>query len=324
MKKINLLLLIALFMGLMLNAQSNVHISGKGDRPLIAKELIRLLSDKNFDITYDQNDGYGTNGSWSRIYINNIHFKDVQFSNEMVNRLRFVLDKKSSKSAKSALEACVQQYNVLHETAIKASGKASRDETNDFSEEKESKLNFDDIDTSGDFIFDKKENKENFGIINVPKNQRLVIKTPLTSLSKFPEPSGKFEILTKAQKCALLLEENQSLIEIYQRNQKLSTFDRIPDNMALKKCLTGKTWAGRNMWWLAPLAGALVFTGIDYFSNYINVLFGNNSNDGGTTGEPNGPHTNPRILEFNSPVTNLKEVYSGSNRSLTSMRIRFP
>ena len=72
-------------------------------------------------------------------------------------------------------------------------------------------------------VFD--ENKENFGIINVPKNQRLVIKTPLTSLSKFPEPSGKFEILTKAQKCALLLEENQSLIEIYQRNQKLSTFD---------------------------------------------------------------------------------------------------
>lgn len=296
---------------------AKIKILGKNDKPAIAAKIIEILdvSGTYIQPTFVKNKGYGKDGTFSYIYINDKYFDKVQFLDETEKKLRYIINPASTVSAKDAQEACSTQLAVLRSaynqakklgiyntTKQKVYIDNSNSDINVYNPDIEGtvvpvKINSNDFQINENEFQQPQENPSgiNYGRIknvDYSLNKKVSPIVYQAQPATYQVPSTTYQTVSYVDECTVLHQKYPSLFELYQQTQSKKVFNNVnwSERLDLKRCATGKTYFGRNWGWIVPLAAGLVFTGIDAVSDDVNVIWGKtqNNNPGGII------HTEPQ------------------------------
>jgi len=288
---------------------AKLELIGKNNNPAIAGRIIETLAatgtGQYVQPIITKNNGYGKNGTFTKIYIDGVYFDQVQFLDATAKSLEYIIDPSSTVSTADAHKACATQMAVLiktYNTAIERGYYKNVDvkvyiEGTEVTSKKTSDqqiINPNDFEVKTNNTLELREDPVATGNYGRIKTDEKKVVSPTTNQlpnSIYTYKTYEVEQKTVVDWCETNRTNYPDLFDLYQKTHSLKVFNKVPgwsNRMDLKNCASGKTYVGRNWGWIAPIAAGLIFTAVDYKSDKINVIFHPKDSNG------NGiPHTEP-------------------------------
>lgn len=297
-----------------LNLLPRVEILGRGQKPYeVARifEVYGTISHHNVYIEPDvtPNGGYGENGTFSHIYIDGEYFGRVQFLDVTEQKLLPILQQDATAGALEAIaEACPTQLVEIrraYEEAVRRYQNNLLQNQAPYSENRNRTNNNESVDIiprgapaqteERPFMYQNYDGRGNvnanrdFGVIrtnNASSNTVIVRECNITDVQQ----------------------QYPALTAQYIATGDLDAFDPIKYQVGKKEywrvlhCATGKTWFGRNAWWVVPVGVGILTTG--------GLAIANNLDSGGNSGQQPVDSNDPRVPNRNPDGSPNGKVYN--------------